>query len=127
MFYEFLKHTDSLHYGRARRSCKMVFTSAEKRHLGGEIFFGSKLDYLDFSQADLREARFEGASLRGCDFSGADLRGTVFEDCDLRWSRFDRAIFGNNSFRRSWLTGCEGITRYVFEYVRTRGGHFVYC
>jgi uncharacterized protein YjbI with pentapeptide repeats len=128
LFYEFfIKNTNSLRSGRARRSCEVVFTTVEKRHLGGEVFRGSKLDYVDFSQADLREARFEGASLCGCDFSGADLRGAVFEDCDLRWSRFDRAIFGNNSFRRSWLTGSEGITRSVFEYVRTRGGHFVYC
>lgn len=128
MIYEFfLKRTDGSRTRCARRSCKSVFTSAEKRHLGGEIFRGSKLDYLDFSQADLREARFHGASLSGCDFSRADLRGTVFEDCDPRWSRFDRAIFGNNSFKRSWLTGSEGITRYVFEYVQTRGGHFVYC
>ncbi len=128
MFYEFfLINTHRLRSGHPRRSCKMVFTSVEKGHLGGEIFRGSKLDYLDFSRADLREARFEGTSLCGCDFSGADLRGTVFEDCDLRWSRFDRAIFGNNSFRRSWLTGSEGITRYLFEYMRTRGGHFVYC
>jgi len=128
LFYEFfLKNTYNLRSGRARQTCELVFTVMEKRHLGGEIFRGSKLDYVDFSHADLREARFHGASLCGCDFSGADLRGTVFEDCDLRWSRFDRAIFGNNSFKRSWLTGSEGITRSVFEYVRTRGGHFVYC
>jgi uncharacterized protein YjbI with pentapeptide repeats len=128
LFYDFfVKNTHSLRSERTRQPCEVVFTAAEKRQLGGEVFRGSKLDYVDFSRADLREARFEGASLCGCDFSGTDLRGAVFEDCDLRWSRFDRAIFGNNSFRRSWLTGSEGITRSVFEYVRTRGGHFLYC
>jgi len=99
----------------------------EKRQLFGEIFLGSNLDWLDFSGADLQGARFESASLCGCDFSGADLRGTVFWDCDLRWARFDRSVFGDNSFKHSWLTGAEGITRSLFEYIRARGGHLVYC
>ena len=125
MFYElYVKNAPSRH---TQRICKVVFTSLEKRHLSGEIFRESKLDCLDFSGADLRGARFESVSLCGCDFSGADLRGTVFWDCDLRWARFDRSVFGDNSFRRSWVTGAEGITRSLFEYIRTHGGHFAYC
>jgi uncharacterized protein YjbI with pentapeptide repeats len=111
----------------AHRSCRVALTSVEKRRLSGEIFRGSNLDWLDFSGADLQGARFESASLCGCDFSGADLRGTVFWDCDLRWARFDRSVFGDNSFRHSWFTGAEGINRSLFEYIRGRGGHFVYC
>jgi len=110
-----------------RKSCRVVFTPAEKRYLFDEIFHGSKLDWLDFSKADLQGTRFEGASLCGCNFSGANLRGTVFWDCDLRWPRFDRCVFGDNSFRRSWLTGVAGITVSLFEYIRARGGHFAYC
>jgi uncharacterized protein YjbI with pentapeptide repeats len=125
LFYElYVKNAPSRH---SHRMCKVVFISLEKRHLSGEIFRESKLDFLDFSGADLRGARFESASLCGCDFSGADLRGTVFWDCDLRWARFDRSVFGDNSFRRSWVTAAEGITRSLFEYIRTRGGHFAYC
>jgi uncharacterized protein YjbI with pentapeptide repeats len=120
----FIKNT---HSRGERNGCKVVFTALEKRHLSGEVFRRSSLDYLDFAGADLRKARFEAASLCGCDFSGADLRGAVFWDCDLRRARFDRAIFGDNSFRRSWLNGAEGITRSLFEYIRTRGGHFAYC
>jgi uncharacterized protein YjbI with pentapeptide repeats len=112
---------------RAHKSSRVAFTPVEKRHLSGEIFRGSNLDWLDFSGADLQGARFESASLCGCDFSGADLRGTLFWDCDLRWARFDRSVFGDNSFRQSWFTGAEGITRLLFEYIRARGGHFVYC
>ena len=125
MFYEL--YVKNARLPPADKSCRAVFTSLEKRHLFGEIFRGSKLDFLDFSRADLRGARFEGASLCGCDFSGADLRRTVFWDCDLQWARFDRAIFGDNSFRRSWLNGAEGITRSLFDYIRKNGGHFAYC
>jgi uncharacterized protein YjbI with pentapeptide repeats len=103
--------------------CKVVFTSLEKRHLSGEIFRGLNIDYLDFSGADLREARFEDTSLCACDFSGADLRGVVFWNCDLRWARFNCAVFGDNSFRRSWLNSAEGITRSLFDYIRKGGGH----
>jgi len=111
----------------SHKNCSVVFTVWEKQHLSSEVFLNPNLDYLDFSGADLREARFEGSSLCGCDFSGADLRGTVFRDCDLRWARFDHAIFGDNCFRRSWLNGAEGITRSLFEYIRRCGGHFAYC
>jgi len=110
-----------------RRSSKAIFTPSEKQQLSGEIFPGSNLDGVDFSGADLRGARFEGASLCGCDFSGADLRETAFRDCDLRWARFDCALFGDNSFRRSCLNGAEGITRSLFEYIRASGGLFAYC
>jgi uncharacterized protein YjbI with pentapeptide repeats len=37
-----------------------VFTVWEKQHLSGEVFLSPNLDNLDFSGADLREARFEG-------------------------------------------------------------------
>ena len=126
MFYDelFVKHRRSR--GTAKR-CKVVFTTLEKRQLFGEIFRETSLDYVDFSGADLREAWFETVSLCGCDFSGADLTGAVFLDCDLRWARFDRAILGDNSFKRSWLNGAEGITRGLFDYVRACGGHFAYC
>jgi len=123
LFYELFVKSNRLRHSHNIR--RVAFTPLEKRHLSGEIFRGSNLDWLDFSGADLQGARFEGASLCGCDFSGADLTGTVFWDCDLRWARFDHTIFGNNSFRGSWLNGAEGITRFLSEYIRTRGGHFV--
>jgi uncharacterized protein YjbI with pentapeptide repeats len=125
LLYEvYLKETHPRH---DYKSCKVVLTSLEKRHLSGEIFRGLEINCLDFKGADLREARFESTSLCACDFSGADLRGAVFWDCDLRWARFDRAVFGDNSFKRSWLNGAEGITRSLFDYVRKSGGHFAYC
>jgi uncharacterized protein YjbI with pentapeptide repeats len=106
---------------------KLIFTTDEKQNLVGWIFRGSCLDSVDFSEADLREARFIGVSLCGSDFSDADLRGTVFVDCDLRWAHFERANFENNWFMGSWLTGAEGISHALFEYMRVRGGHFAYC
>lgn len=124
MFYELYVKSKRPHL---RSSCRVAFTSLEKRHLSGEVFRGSNLAGLDFSGADLQSARFEGASLCGCDFSGANLRGAVFWDCDLRLARFNHTIFGDNSFSRSWLNEAEGITRSLFEYIRTRGGHFAYC
>lgn len=125
LFYEL--YLKSLWTAPRTKSRKIVFTSAEKQHLYGELFPGSKLDGVDFSGADLRGTRFEGASLSECDFSGADLREAVFWNCDLRGARFDCAIFGGNSFSRSCLNGAEGITRSLFEYIRENGGHFAYC
>jgi hypothetical protein len=110
-----------------RRKIKRIFTAEEKQALGGRIFRESQLDYIDFSAADLRDTRFESVSLYGCDFSGADLRSTAFLDCDLRCACFGRAVFGNNSFKRSWLTGAQDISYLLFEYIRARGGHFAYC
>jgi uncharacterized protein YjbI with pentapeptide repeats len=43
---------------RAHKSCRVAFTALEKQHLSGEIFRGSKLDWLDFSGADLQGGRF---------------------------------------------------------------------
>jgi len=106
---------------------KIVFTALEKQQLFGRHFRETTLDYVDFSAADLHEACFENVSLCGCDFSGADLTGAIFLGCDLRWARFDGAILRGNSFQRSWLSGAEGITRGLFEYLRACGGHFVYC
>ena len=110
-----------------RRKIKRIFTAEEKQALGGRIFRESQLDYIDFSAADLRDTRFESVSLYGCDFSGADLRSTAFLDCDLRCAHFARAVFGSNSFKRSWLTGAEDVSYLLFEYIRARGGHFAYC
>lgn len=110
-----------------RKRCTVVFTSLEKQQLRGERFSGSNFDCVDFSGADLRDVQFKGATLCGCDFSGADLRGTLFWNCDLRWARFDCAVFGGHSFKRSCLNGAEGITRSLFEYIRASGGHFAYC
>jgi uncharacterized protein YjbI with pentapeptide repeats len=119
---------DCRYSGRsARRKIKRVFTAYEKQYLGGRIFRESQLNYLDFSAADLRDTRFESVLLYGCDFSGADLRGTAFLDCDLRGACFGRAVFGNNSFKGSWLTGAQDISCLLFEYIRARGGHFAYC
>src|SRR6266852_2418565 len=89
----------------AGRKIKRIFNAEETQDLSRRVFRESRLDYIDFSAADLREARFEGVSLYGCDFSGADLRSTAFLDCDLRCAHFARAVFENNSFKRSWLTG----------------------
>jgi uncharacterized protein YjbI with pentapeptide repeats len=113
--------------GRTAKPCKMVFTALEKRQLFGQNFRDTTLDYVDFSAADLRDARFENVSLYGCDFSGADLRGAVFLACDLRRARFDHALLRDNSFKRSWLNGAEGVTHSLFNYLRACGGHFVYC
>jgi len=127
LFYEaFVKNRRYPEPG-SRRKLKRVFTAEEKQDLSGRIFPDSRLDYIDFSAANLCEARFEGVSLYGCDFSGADLRSTAFLDCDLRGAHFARAVFENNSFKRSWLTGAQGITYLLFEYIRARGGHFAYC
>lgn len=125
MFYE--PYGKSKRLRRFHHTYKIVLTSTEKRFLSGERSSASNLDCVDFSGADLRGARFEGTSLIGCDFSRADLRGTVFLDCDLRSARFDRSLFADNCFKRSWLTGAEGITRSLFGYIRVRGGHFAYC
>jgi len=111
----------------SKRKIKRVFSAEEKQELSGRVFRKSRLDYIDFSATDLREARFEDVSLYGCDFSGADLRSTAFLDCDLRCAHFARAVFGSNSFKRSWLTGAEDVSYLLFEYIRARGGHFAYC
>ena len=127
LFYErFVKNRRYPGPGSGRK-IKRVFTAGEKQDLSRRVFRESRLDYIDFSAADLREARFEGVSLYGCDFSGADLRSTAFLDCDLRCAHFARAVFENNSFNRSWLTGAEDISSALFEYIRARGGHFAYC
>ena len=98
-----------------------MFTSVEKRHLSGEIFRGSNLDWLDFSGADLRGARFESTSLCGCDFSGADLTGNCVLGLRSPVGAFSIVLFlRDNSFRHSWLTGAEGITRSLFEYIRAQ-------
>ncbi len=127
LFYErFVKNRRYPEPG-SKRKIKRIFTAEEKQDLSRSVFRESCLDYIDFSAADLREARFEGVSLYGCDFSGADLRSTAFLDCDLRCAHFARAVFENNSFKRSWLTGAEDISYALFEYIRARGGHFAYC
>jgi hypothetical protein len=127
LFYEaFVKHRRDPEPG-SKRKIKRVFTAEEKKDLRGRVFRKSHLEYIDFSAADLREAYFEDVSLYGCDFSGADLRSTAFLDCDLRCAHFARAVFGNNSFKRSWFTGAENVSYLLFEYMRARGGHFAYC
>ena len=127
MFYEvFVKHR---RYPEpvSQRKIRRVFTAEEKQDFSGRVFRKLRLDYIDFSAADLREARFEHVSLYGCDFAGADLRSAAFLDCDLRCAHFARAVFENNSFKRSWLTGAENVSYLLFEYIRARGGHFAYC
>jgi uncharacterized protein YjbI with pentapeptide repeats len=111
----------------SKRKIKRVFSAEEKQELSGRVFRKSRLDYIDFSATDLREARFEDVSLYGCDFSGANLRNTAFLDYDLRCAHFMRAVFENNSFKRSWLTGAENVSYLLFQYIRARGGHFAYC
>lgn len=54
-------------------------TSCEPRS-----FLNRELVGLDFSGADLPDARFEKTTLSRCNFAGTDLRGASFVLCELR-------------------------------------------
>jgi len=99
-----------------------VFTTEEKRMLFGLVFRDSELNRVDFSHANLSETEFHRTSLIGADFSRADLRGTSFYGCDLRGARFDHAAIRHTRFDGSWLLGVRGLSEYLLEYVRRRGG-----
>jgi uncharacterized protein YjbI with pentapeptide repeats len=102
-----------------------IFTESEKRDaLRGRVFRGTKLDGVDFSNADLSFTAFEDVSLIGCNFEGANLRGTRFARCDLRWSKFDRTMLGKNYFDKAIFGGATGLTNDQMRYIARHGGTF---
>jgi uncharacterized protein YjbI with pentapeptide repeats len=65
------------------------------------------LEGMDFSQADLRCANFNGGSVRGARFVEANLSNAVFDSCDVEDADFGHAdlswaIFDTNHERASF-------------------------
>jgi|SRR5277367_2041141 len=110
------------------RAVRTIFTTQEKRTLGGGFFENFDLNAVDFSGADLRHARFVRMSLCGCDFSGSDLRGAKFIECDVREARFAGAVFGGDSnFKHSCFKNAIGLSNRVRSYIIGQGGLFWCC
>ena len=59
MFYEIFIKYRRYPKPSSKRKIKRVFSAEEKQELSGRVFRKSRLDYIDFSATDLREARFE--------------------------------------------------------------------
>ncbi len=89
----------------------VIFTAGEKKQLARSQFNLTDLSGVDFADADLRHARFEGVSLIGADFSRADLRGAEFHNCDLRAASFIETLWGENVLHESLFARARGFTR----------------
>ena len=64
------------------------FSNAKLR---GAVISDMKLQYVDFSGADLQEAQFVGVEFWNTSFSNANLKDAVLEDVMLNWTEFKSA------------------------------------
>lgn len=102
----------------------IILTTEEKQQLARSTFSKTDLSGVDFSGADLRQARFDQVCLLGADFSRADLRRAEFLDCDLRGASFTQARWGENVLHQSLFSRAKGVTREEALYIQCCGGTF---
>ena len=79
---------------------------------------------VDFSAADLRDARFERTVLDRCNLMGADLRGAKFILCELRSVILVEARFEDSRFDGTTFVDALGLadaSRVLIE----RAGHIL--
>ena len=76
-------------------------------NLSNAVFYGAILDNVNFSQADLRYARFADGSLKETDFSEADLTGAEFGPMYLGDATFSSAKLKDAELSQPNLTGTD--------------------
>lgn len=77
---------------------------------------------VDFSGADLRDARFERTILDRCNLMGADLRGATFISCELRDVIFVDALFEDGRFDGTTIVDAVGLTDASRVLIERAGG-----
>ncbi|PWK44395.1 pentapeptide repeat-containing protein [Actinoplanes xinjiangensis] len=70
----------------------------------------AKLDLTNWRMARFDVVALTGCNLTGADFTNADLRGARFTDCDLTGAQFSGATMQGARFERCELSGIGGIT-----------------
>lgn len=89
----------------------------------------SKLDFLDFSGADLTGASFYGTTMPNANFQGANCTGASFIDTKMHNAKFQGAIISNLNCDGTDLTGADfsglTMTNYVsFSYANLTKANF---
>ena len=68
---------------------KKDFTDLSDANMRGADLCGADLRYANLSYSDLRDANMRGADLCGANLRGADLRGANLRDANLRYANLD--------------------------------------
>ncbi|WP_106326535.1 pentapeptide repeat-containing protein [Actinoplanes italicus] len=93
--------------------CRMTGLAWNGGLLRDVTFSDGKLDLTNWRMARFDAVAVTGCNLSGADFSNADLRGARFVDCDLTGAQFSGATMQGARFEHCELAGVGGITSWT--------------